>query len=168
MTISFEKTSGSKSKGYNDDLKVQQESMDLLKDRLTNQITSFKETIAKVLYEDTSLLAEKTQTLFREQGIMIASVLTASKMAISVLVKALLPSRDDGTAGGPAGGAWHKPLPKEEKGVREWIRNKLKALLSLLKRLGKAAEALPGIIGAIISWILNRAADIVGWVSQNQ
>ena len=31
----------------------------------------------------------------------------------------------------------------------------------------KAAEALPGIIGGIISWILNRAKDIVDWVSQN-
>ena len=31
----------------------------------------------------------------------------------------------------------------------------------------KAAEALPGIIGGIISWILNRVKDAVGWVSQN-
>ena len=31
----------------------------------------------------------------------------------------------------------------------------------------KAAEALPGIIGGIISWILNRTKDIVGWVSKN-
>ena len=31
----------------------------------------------------------------------------------------------------------------------------------------KAAEALPGIIGGIISWILNIGKDIVGWVSQN-
>ena len=31
----------------------------------------------------------------------------------------------------------------------------------------KTAEALPGIIGAIISWVLNRAKDVVGWVSQN-
>ena len=31
----------------------------------------------------------------------------------------------------------------------------------------KAAEALPGIIGGIISWIFNRANDVVGWVSQN-
>ena len=52
--------------------------------------------------------------------------------------------------------------------LKEWIRNKLKALASLLGRLGiKAAEALPGIIGGIISWILNRAKDVVGWVSQN-
>ena len=31
----------------------------------------------------------------------------------------------------------------------------------------KAAEALPGIIRGIISWIFNRAKDVVGWVSQN-
>ena len=31
----------------------------------------------------------------------------------------------------------------------------------------KAAEALPGIIGAIISWILNRATEVVGCLSQN-
>ena len=41
-------------------------------------------------------------------------------------------------------------------------------MASLLGRLGiKAAEALPGIIGGITSWILNRAKDVVGWVSQN-
>ena len=61
-----------------------------------------------------------------------------------------------------------EPPPKDEKGLKEWIRNKLKVLASLLGRLGiKAAEALPGIIGGIISWILNRAKDVVGWVSQN-
>ena len=60
------------------------------------------------------------------------------------------------------------PPPKDEKGLKKWIRNKLKVLASLLGRLGiKAAEALPGIIGGIMSWILNRAKDVVGWVSQN-
>ena len=145
----------------NEDLKVRQESIDLLKGRLKNQITSFKETIAKVLDKDTSL-AEKIRTLFREQGIMIASILTAIKMTIGVLVEALLPGGGD-TASGSG-----EPPPKDEKGLKEWIRNKLKALASLLDRLGiKAAEALPGIIGGIVSWILNRAKDVVGWVSQN-
>ena len=61
-----------------------------------------------------------------------------------------------------------EPPPKDEKVLKEWIRNKLKALTLLLDRLGiKAAEALPGIIGGIISWILNRARDVVGWVLQN-
>ena len=39
----------------NDELKIRQESIDLLKGRLKNQITSFKEMIAKVLDKDTSL-----------------------------------------------------------------------------------------------------------------
>ena len=60
-----------------------------MKSRLTNHITSFKETIAKVLDKDTSL-AEKIQTLFGEQGITIASILMAIGMAIGVMVKVLL------------------------------------------------------------------------------
>ena len=39
----------------NDDLKVRQESINLLKGRLKNQIMSFKETITKVLDKDISL-----------------------------------------------------------------------------------------------------------------
>ena len=145
----------------NDELKVIQESIDLLKGRLKSQITSFKETIAKVLDKDTSL-GEKIRTLFREQGITIASILTAIRMAIRVLVEALL----SGGAATALGGG--EPPPKDEKGLKEWLRSKLKALALLLGKLGmKAAEALPGIIGGIISWILNRAKDIFGWVSQN-
>ena len=148
----------------NDELVTRQESIDLLKDRLKNQIMSFKETIAKVLDKDTSL-GEKIRTLFREQGITIASILTAIGMAIGVLVEALLPGGGAGAAAASGGG---EPPPKNEKGFKEWVRNKLKALASLLGKLGmKAAEALPGIIGGIISWILNRAKDVVGWVSQN-
>ena len=144
----------------NDELLTRQESIDLLKGRLKSQITSFKETIVKVLDKDTSL-GEKIRTLFREQGITIASILTAIGMAIGVLVEALLPG-GAATASGGRG----EPPPKDEKGLKGWIRNKLKALASLLGKLGmKAAEALPGIIGGIISWILNRAKDVVGWVS---
>ena len=147
----------------NDELATRQDSIDLLKGRLKNQIMSFKETIAKVLDKDTSL-GEKIRTLFREQGITIASILTAIGRAIGVLVEALLP----GGGGAVTSSGGGKPPPKDEKGLKGWIRNKLKALASLLGRLGiKAAEALPGIIGGIISWILNRAKDVVGWVSQN-
>ena len=131
----------------NDELATRQESIDILKGRLKSQITSFKETIAKVLDSNTSL-AEKIRTLFREQGITIASILTAIGMAIGVLVEALLP----GGGGAATSGGGGEPPPKDESGLKEWIRNKLKALASLLGRLRiKAAEALPGIIGAIIS-----------------
>ena len=142
----------------NDELSTRQESIDLLKGRLKSQITSFKEAITKVLDKDTSL-GEKIQTLFREQGITIASILTAMGMAIRALV---VPGSAPATSGGG------EPPSKDEKGLKEWVRSKLKALTSLLGKLGmKAAEALPGIIVGIISWILNGAKDVVGWVSQN-
>ena len=100
--------------------------------------------IAKVLDEDTSL-GEKIRTLFREQGITITSILTAIGMAIRVLVEALLPG-----GGGRISGGGERP-PKDEKGLKEWVRSKLKVLASLLGKFGmKAAEALPGIIGGII------------------
>ena len=104
----------------NEDLNIRQESIDLLKGRLKNQIMSFKETIAKVLDKDTSL-GEKIRTLFREQGITIASILMAIRMAIRVLVETLLP----GGAGAAASGGGEPP-PKDEAGLKEWIRNKLK------------------------------------------
>ena len=129
----------------NDELKVRQESIHLLKGRLKNQITSFKETIAKLLDKDASL-GEKIRTLFREQGITIASILTAIGMANEVLVEALL------LGGGAAVASGGEPPPKDEKGLKEWVRSKLKALALLLGKLGmKAAEALPGIIWGIIS-----------------
>ena len=48
-------------------------------------------------------------------------------MAIGVLVKALLPG---GGNGATASGS--EPPTKDEKGLKEWIRNKFKALPSLL------------------------------------
>ena len=127
----------------NDELATRQESIDLLKGRLKNQIMSFQETIAKVLDKDTSL-GEKIRILFREQRITIASILTAIGMAIGVLVEALLAG---GGGAAMASGGGGGPPPKNEKGLKGWIRNKLKAFASLLGRLGmKAAEALPGIL----------------------
>ena len=80
-----------------------------------------------MLDKDTSL-GEKIRTLFREQGITIASILMAIGMAIGVLVEALLPGGGAATASGGGG----EPPPTDEKGLKGWIRNKLKALASLL------------------------------------
>ena len=56
--------------------------------------------------------------LFRELGITISFILTAIGMAIVILVEALLPGGTAGTAG--------KPPPKNKKGMKEWLRNKLR------------------------------------------
>ena len=90
------------------------------------------------MLDSNTSLAEKIRMLFREQGIMIASILTTIRVSVEVL----LPGGGGGTAASPL-------PPKDEKGLKEWLRNKLKALALLLGKFSmKAAETLPGVIGA--------------------
>ena len=65
---------------------------------LQTQVARIKQTIGKVLDENTSL-AERIRTLFCEQGITILSILTAFSMSISTIVLAIT-----GVFGGVAGG----------------------------------------------------------------
>ena len=146
------------------ELKAKEESIYILKGKLSSQVRSIRKTIAKVLDKDTTL-CEKIQTLFREQGITIVSILTAFGMVIGFLVEVVLPSGGGSTsqANPDKGGDDNK-----DSVAKEWIKNKPKALGSLLGKLAsKAASALPGMIGSIVSWILNRAKKTVAWLSQN-
>ena len=148
---------------FQDEQKAISDQIRILKGRYSNQIYQIRESIMKFLDEETGTLGERIRTLFKEQGITIVSILTAIGMTIGVLIEALL--------GGPSASA---PTPQstttsdKKGGAREWIKNKLKALSSLLGKLAaKAGAALPGIMGSIISWILNRAKEVVGWLSNN-
>ena len=148
---------------FQDEQKAISDQIRILKGRYSNQIYQIRELIMKFLDKETGTLGERIRTLFKEQGITIVSILTALGMTIGVLIEALL--------GGPSAST---PTPQstttsdKKGGAREWIKNKLKALSSLLGKLAaKAGAALPGIIGSIISWILNRAKEVVGWLSNN-
>ena len=137
--------------------------IDILKGETSKQINQIKESITDFSDKETGTLGERIRTLFKEQGITIVSILTVVGMAIGVLIEALLggPSASAPKSGGTGGG-------DTKGGAREWIKNKLKALSQLLGKLAdKALASLPGIIGSIISWILKRAKEVVGWLSQN-
>ena len=159
------KTVEDRIKNLRDELNERNEQINILKGEASKQINQIKESITKFLDKETGTLGERIRTLFKEQGITIVSILTAVGMAIGVLIEALLggPSASAPTSGStPADGG------DKKGGAREWIMNKLKALSQLLGKLAdKALASLPGIIGSIISWILNRAKEVVGWLSQN-
>ena len=139
--------------------------IDILKGEASKQINQIRGSIAKFLDKEMGTLGERIRTVFKEQGITIVSILTAVGMTIGVLIEALLggPTVSTTTSGStPADGG------DKKGGAREWIKNKLKALSQLLGKLAdKALASLPGIIGSIISWILNRAKEVIGWLSQN-
>ena len=111
--------------------------------------------------KETATLGERIRTLFKEQGITIVSILTAVGMTIGVLIEALLggPTVSTTTSGSTRADGGDK-----KGGAREWIKNKLKALSQLL---GKLADKALASLGSIISWILNRAKEVIGWLSQN-
>ena len=148
---------------FQDEQKAINDQICILKGRYSNQIYQIRESITKFLDKETRTLGERIRTLFKEQGITIVSILTALGMAIGVLIEALLGGPRESTPTSQS-----TTTSDKKGGAREWIKNKLKALSQLLGKLAdKALASLPGIIGSIISWILNRAKEVVGWLSQN-
>ena len=149
---------------FQDEQKAISDQIRILKGRYSNQIYQIRESIIKFLDKETGTLGERIRTLFKEQGITIVSILTALGMTFGVLIEALL--------GGPStiSTPTSQSTTKSDKkgGARKWIKDKLKALSSLLGKLAaKAGAALPGIIGTIVAWLLNRAKEVVGWLSNN-
>ena len=148
---------------FQDEQKAISDQIRILKGRYSNQIYQIRESIMKFLDKETGSLRVRIRTLFKEQGTTIVSILTALGMTLGVLIEALL--------GGPSTSTpTSQSITKsDKKGVaREWIKDKLKALSSLLGKLAaKAGAALPGIIGSIVAWLLNRAKEVVGWLSNN-
>ena len=152
---------------FQDEQKAINEQIRILKGRYFNQIYQIRESIMKFLDKEAGTLGERIRTLFKEQGITIVSILTALGMALGVLIEALLGGSSASTPTSQSTTTSDKQL-KVKGGAREWIKNKLKALSQLLGKLAdKALASLPGIIGSIISWILNRAKEVIGWLSQN-
>ena len=81
-------------------------------------------------------------------------------MIVGVIVEAVIPT---GSASGPPS----KP-PSSQGGVKEWVKKQLHNLGKLLANLaGKAAAALPGLIGSVISWLLSATGKVVNWFGNN-
>ena len=150
-------------KRFQDEQKAINDQIRILKGRYSNPIYQIRESIMKFLDKEAGTLSERIRTLFKEQGITIISILTALGMTLGVLIEPLL--------GGPSTSTstlQSTTTSDKKSGAREWIKNKFKALSQLLGKLAdKALASLPGIIGSIISWILNRAKEVIGWLSQN-
>ena len=128
------------------------------REALRTQFSRIRETIERVLNEDTTL-AERLRTLFREQGVTIVSILTAFGMVVSTLVLALT---------GGSGGIPPPTPPAGKGGFKEWMKKHLQSLgRALAKLASKAAVTLPGIIGSIVSWLLNLLAKTAGWLAGN-
>ena len=102
---------------FQDEQKAINDQIRILKGEYSNQIYQIRESITKFLDKEIRTLGERIRTLFKEQGVMIISILTAVGMAIGVLIEALLGgptvsiTTTTTTSGNTSGG-----------GAREWIK----------------------------------------------
>ena len=146
-------------KARNEELKARNEEIAILKGEFSKQITQIKESISKFLDGDTKL-GERIKTLFKEQGITIASILTALGFIISTIVETVIP--------GSSGAINSNNNPNNPDKKSNWVKDKLKVLAGLLGKLGeKFAAALPGIIGSIVAWLFNTAKEVVSFLAEN-
>ena len=148
-------------KKLRDELNERNKEIDILKGEASKRINYIRESITKFLDKETGTLGERIRILFKEQGITIVSVFTAVGMAIGVLIEPLLSGPSVSTTTSES-----TTTSDKMGGAREWIKNKLKALSQLPGKLAdKVLAALPGTIGSILSYILNRAKEVIGWLS---
>ena len=96
---------------------------------------------------------ERIKTIFREQGTTIVSILLALGAVIATIVSWV--TKGTGAAVARGGGKSGRDGSGEGSGVKDWAKKQLFALGRALAWLaGKAAGALPGIIGSLVNWLL--------------
>ena len=127
--------------------------------------------MARVLYDDKTLVA-KVKTLFREQGITIASVLAEFTLLITTIISSIVAGAKGVTAiaaGTAAGSGSVKPsTPANPKTATGVVKRQLENLANLFKKIGvKLLAALPGMLGTIASFIFNMLSKTAGFLADH-
>ena len=139
--------------------------------KFRSQFQRIKQTVDKMLHQDLTL-GEQIQTLFREQGITIASVITALGLAIGMIINSILSAAKSTLNPTPKPDPTPKPKPTPEPtpepGIKGWIKQQLRNMANLLSKVAdKMLIALPGIIGSVVSFVLKAASTAVGFISEH-
>ena len=98
------------------------EEIDILKGKASKQINQIRRSIMKFLDKESGMLGERMRNLYKEQGIMIVSILITISMAIGVLIEALL--------GGPSTStptSQSTTTSDKKGGAREWIKKQIES-----------------------------------------
>ena len=138
-------------------------------------------------------IRSRIKELFRREGVTIASIITAVGMTIAAIVEgiklalkkavsAVTPKPDppkpkpkpdpkpDPPKPDPPKPDPPKPPkpPPEPKTWTDWVKDQLQKIANLLLKLGdKALIALPGIIGAVLNFVLKTAASVTGFLADH-
>ena len=161
---------------------------------ITNQDAKVRNSLQRLrlsienFIESDDTLGSRVRTLFRREGVTIASLLTAIGMTVAAVVEGIvLATRSAVSAVIPA----PKPKPPKPPGPKpdvpdtpieppkppeppkpktwtDWLKDQIQKIANLLLKLGdKVLIALPGIIGAVVNFVLKSAGAVVGFLADH-
>jgi hypothetical protein len=113
--------------------------------------------INTVINDETRPLNERLKELFRRDGLTIGALITAVGMTISTIILAVMPHTNSTSPSG-------NDSNKVKAAVKKTLIKLANFLLDLAK---KALAALPGVIGAIVSFIFKKAGEAVLFLSEH-
>ena len=148
--------------------------------KVRNSLQRLRRSIENFIDSDDTL-GSRVRELFRREGVTIASLLTAVGLTITAVVEAIvLATKSAVSAVTPA------PKPKPPKPPKpdvpdtpidpppkpktwtDWLKDQLQKIANLLLKLGdKALIALPGIIGAVVNFVLKSAGAVAGFLADH-
>ena len=124
---------------------------------------SLSREIDKVL--DLPLLSKIKNILGRE-GLTIAAIAGIIGTIISTIFSIIFGVKAFNSSPGPGPGPG--PNPKPDPNIYKKIKEAINKIVEILKKIAAwALTTLPAVIGPIVSWLFERAADIVKYVAEN-
>ena len=108
--------------------------------------------INEIIHDETRSLSERLKELFRRDGLTIGAIITAIGMTISVIVLALTP-----TPNTPGGSSSNNSVKRILVKLSNWLLNLAK----------KALSALPGVIGSILSFLVQKTGELILFFSEH-
>ena len=134
---------------------------------LNSEIESQKDRIKRLIREaitkpDSNVsLRDRIKLLFKVEGLTIVSLATAIVMVFTSIGYALSPKSPSPPSG-------NTPSPPSPDNVPDRVKKGLEKLAQYLKEIAKkSASALPGIIGAIVSFILKSAGNVMMFLAEH-
>jgi hypothetical protein len=146
---------------FHDEKEAARESLNILQGQFKGQSARLKDLLLTVRDKNIPL-AERIRILFREEGITIASIVTAIGMVISSIALGIRNALTPSYSPAPPGPSPHgKSFGDMAKDALNRFKNWLLDLAS------KSASAIPGLIGSVVSFILKSIGQLVGFVAEH-
>ena len=152
--------------------------------KVRNSLQRLRRSLENFIDSDDTL-GSRVRELFRREGVTVASLLTAIGMTIAAVVEGIVLATRSAVSAvipapkpkppGPKPDVPDTPIeppkppePPKPKTWTDWLKDQLQKIANLLLKLGdKALIALPGIIGAVVNFVLKSAGAVAGFLADH-